>query len=278
MGGVIRVLGLRRKVIERNLRLAYPDDKPENAETRARLIRQAYQHLGHLVFEVLMVLGPMEKFIRKYIDVRGFENWENAHAKGKGVIYLGSHVGSWEIMVATGGITGCELMMVTKHLKPEWLHRAIERGRAKYDVSGTYEPNTLRDVFSHIKKGRTVGFILDQYAGPPVGVRVPFFGVPVGTNAVVATLARRTGAAVVPVLNYRLPNGRVVVDVRPAVEYKHHANKNWEISMNTARYAHVLEGHVRAHPEQWLWSHRRFKGETGPLRVGEWQESRKGIR
>jgi lauroyl/myristoyl acyltransferase len=47
-----------------------------------------------------------------------------------------------------------------------------------------------------------------------------------------------------------------------------------EAAHNTARYAAQIECDIRAHPEQWLWIHRRFKGDLSPLRPGEWSQGR----
>jgi KDO2-lipid IV(A) lauroyltransferase len=177
-------------------------------------------------------------------------------------------------MSAGGGVQlGMDLMLVTKHLKPEWLHRAIERCRSRCHVKATYEPRTLRDVLAHLKKGGTVGFVLDQYAGPPVGVRVPVFGVPVGTTTAVAMLAKRTGAPVLPVVNYREPDGRYRIEIRPPLSWEE-VDAETEIAFNTARYAALLEKDIYAHPDQWLWIHRRFKGDLTPVRDGEWAEGR----
>ena len=101
-------------------------------------------------------------------------------------------------------------MIVTKRLKPSWIHEAVERGRSRCHYKATYEPRTMKDVLRHLKSGETVGFVMDQYSGPPVGIRVPVFGVPVGTPAAIATLAKRTGAPVIPVVSYRLEDGRYV--------------------------------------------------------------------
>jgi KDO2-lipid IV(A) lauroyltransferase len=180
-------------------------------------------------------------------------------------------------MAASGiQIPGLRILLVTKHLKPEWLHRAIERARARCQVSATYEPKTLRDVLRHLKAGQVVGFVLDQYAGAPVGMRVPVFGIPVGTTTAVAMLAKRTGAPVLPIVNYRLPGGDYRVDIRPplAWELSPTEDADEEIGINTAHYAAVLEKDIYAHPEQWLWSHRRFKGDLSPLRPNEWYEGR----
>lgn len=273
LGSFLRLIQFRAKVVRQNLEYAFPQD----LEARQRLFKQSYVHLGNLVFEVLMVFGfrkSMRSFVEKFVDLTGEEHLRAAQAKGKGLIYLSSHLGNWEVMATEGGLIGSHLMLVTKHLKPEWLHQAIEKGRLISEVEGTYEPRTLKDVFKQIKKNRTVGIVLDQYAGPPIGVRVPLFGIPVGTSLAVATIVKRTGATILPVKNFRKPDGRWAVVIEAPLEWKPHENPNYELALNTAHYASVLENHILSHPEQWLWTHRRFKGDLSPLNEGEWLDGR----
>lgn len=274
LGAVLRLARLRAKVVDQNLDIAFPA-LVRGSDERALLFRQAYEHLGFLFWEILMLFGPMKRFVRRRARLLGLQHWIAADARGKGVIFLSSHVGNWEVMAANGALNGgMNVLIVTKKLKPEWLHRAIEHGRARCGVSGTYEPRTMRDVLSHLKRKGTIGLVLDQYAGAPIGVRVPFFGVPVGTANVVALLAKRTGAPVLPVLNYRTPEGRYLTEIQAPLEWIEDPNPHRELARNTALYAEVLEGHVRRFPGQWLWIHRRFKGDLGPLHEGEWESAR----
>ncbi len=274
VGGVLRLARWRAEVVRQNLEIAFSGSDPQAVEQRERIFRNFYRSFGHLVFEILMVLGPMKKFVTHSAEFRGIRHWQEAKAKGRGVIFLASHVGNWEVMAASGAHSGFDVLIVTKHLKPEWLHLAFEAGRRHCGVAGTYEPRTFRDVLKHLKSNGTVGIVLDQYAGPPVGVRVPFLGVPVGTQSAVAILAKRTGAVVLPVTSSRCEDGRFVCEVRPAVEWIPDESAEREIAINTARYAQLLERDVLANPEQWLWSHRRFKGDMGPLRPDEWTAGR----
>jgi KDO2-lipid IV(A) lauroyltransferase len=270
-------IGPRKDVIRENLKRAYPAETAEMAKERERLEYAAYEHLVGLSFEIAMLFVPgrfLLKWIRNRMKVDGFENWEKAHAQGKGVLFLSSHVGNWELMAAAGGAHSIDLLLVTKKLKPEWFHQSIEEGRGRCGVRATYEPRTMRDVLLHLAQGKTVGVVLDQYTGPPVGVRVPLFGIPVGTHQVLAVLAKRTGAPVVPVLNYRLADGRQYFRVEPSLAWIEHENPNEELALNTAQYVQTVERHIREAPEQWLWIHRRFKGDLGPLRAEEWREGR----
>lgn len=267
---VLKRVRPRISVIESNLKRAFPG----NESLQADLAMKAYEHLARLIWGILMVLGPFKRYVLESVELWGFENWKAAHSLGRGVILLGSHQGNWEMMSARVTLAGADGLMVTKKLKPSWFHEAFERGRATCGIRGTYEPRTFKDVLSHLKKGGGVGVVLDQYAGPPVGIRVPFFGVPVGTQSAIAVLARRTGSPVLPVANYRKPDGRWVVEIQPPVEWIADEHPEREIARNTARYTEVLEKLIRAHPDQWLWTHRRFKGDLSELRPGEWEEGR----
>lgn len=271
LGWILRQFKFRSKVVKKNLHIAFPEQRAQQ-ET---IYREFYSQFGNLVCEILLLFGPMKNFVFKNVQLLGIENWERARREGKGVLFLSSHVGNWEVMSAAGALIGkIDLLLVTKLLKPVWFHREIENGRKGCGVKGTYEPRTLRDVLSHLKKNGTVGFVLDQYTGPPIGVRVPVFNIPVGTSTVLATLAKRTGAKVLPVKNFRKPDGSWVVEISPALDWKSDPNPHLELAMNTAEYARIVEKHILQHPEQWLWTHRRFKGDLSPLGEDEWKGSR----
>ena len=273
LGFVLRMIRLRASTVCANLALVFPDDKAKQKQ----IFQASYAHLGTLIFEILLVLGGMKKFVAKYVDFTGLEHLKKAQAEGRGVIFLASHLGNWEIMAAVGGVLAeANLLLVTKHLRPEWMHEAIEKGRAQYNVLATYEPKTVKAILSHLKKNGTVGIVLDQYAGAPIGVRVPFLGIPVGTSLGLATLVKRTGAIVLPVENYREPNGRWRVSVHPPLGWIQgpKVSLQHELALNTACYINWIEKRILAHPDQWLWTHKRFKGDLSPLREGEWDQIR----
>ena len=280
LGFCFRLAGFKAGVVRQNLKYAFPSDDL----LRDRIERESYREFAKLVLEIFMLpgVGPfpgaMRYFVERQSRLIGVENWKAALSSGRGGIFVASHVGNWEVMAATGALLGgIDLMIVTKQVKPFWLHEAIKKGRLRCGVKCTYEPKTMKDVLGQLRKGGTVGFVLDQYAGPPIGIRVPVFGVPVGTLGAPAALAKRTGAALIPVLNYRKNDGRTEVVIRkPHLWLRDDTgvDSEREIALNTAALAQQMEADIRAHPGQWLWSHRRFKGDLSPLRPHEWEEGR----
>lgn len=268
-------VGYRKKVIFQNLSYAFPGDHPSALEKRKKVYRGFYRHFGNQIFEILMIFGPMGRFAAQYGEIKNLSFWEEARQQGKGVLFLSNHIGNWEVQAAVAARGGIDTLIVTKHLKPEWLHQAIERGRSSYTVKATYEPRTLRDILRHLKGNGSIGFVLDQYAGPPVGVRVPLFGVPVGTMTAFATFVKRTGAVVLPAVNYRTPKGRYMIEISPPLQWISSDDPSEEIALNTANYVRTIEKQIYDHPDQWLWIHRRFKGNLGPLQEGEWRQGRR---
>jgi KDO2-lipid IV(A) lauroyltransferase len=225
------------------------------------LLRKNFEHYGTLVFELLHMYSPIPNHFRRYAlknsKVHGIENWKRAHDLGKGVLFVASHIGNWELMVAGGAMAGIPLTMVTKHLKPEWLHKKMEATRLSVQVRGAYEPRPLPVIMRALRNKESVGFVMDQYAGPPIGIPVPFFGVKVGTLAAVGTLATRTGAAIITVSSHRGSDGCIHINIQPMLELSSEVLKD-DVQI-TALLARQVEGWVRQCPEQWLWIHRRFK-------------------
>lgn len=262
LGRLLLRLSRRRGVAFDNIRRCFPG---QDVGRYRRLLERNYEHYGILALELLHLFSPVPGHYRRYAAkvsaVDGFENWKRAQEKGKGVLFVSSHLGNWELMVAGGTLAGIPLTMVTKHLKPEWLHRKVERSRLQTGARALYEPRTLPGIMRALRSFEAVGFVMDQYAGPPIGIPVPFFGVKVGTLAAVSTLAQRTGAAVIPVRTHRDESGVVRISIEPAMDLSAIVADE---EKTTGALAAKVERWVREYPEQWLWIHRRFKNVVWP--------------
>jgi len=257
LGRGLFLVSRRRSVARENLLRCFPEWGPSKID---HVLKKNYEHYGILVFELLHLFSPIPghylRYVKRNTHVMGLENWRAAHAKGKGVLFVASHLANWELMVSGGALAGIPITMVTKHLKPEWLHRKIEKSRNSTGVRAAYEPRTLPIIMRALRAGESVGFVLDQYAGPPIGIKVPFFGVSVGTLAAVGTLSNRTGALVVTAKTFRDTDGRINICMNPALDLGELAQDEVR---TTALLAKMVENWIREFPDQWLWIHRRFK-------------------
>ena len=261
-GRAVLRLGLfKRKVAEANLRRCFPE---LDAAARARLLLANFEHYGMLFFETLHFFSPWRGHYRRYVAgisrLEGHEHWRRAHARGKGVIFFSAHLGCWEAAGASIGLAGIDATVVTTVLTPRWLHDAITAGRRSFGVAAAYHPGSMPAVLRALRRGGSVVFMNDQYAGAPMGVKVRFFGAETGTLAVVGSLAKRTGAAVLPIYARREPDGTAIARIEPELDLSALAGP----TEATQAIATHVEAWVRRWPEQWLWMHRRFKDAPLP--------------
>jgi KDO2-lipid IV(A) lauroyltransferase len=246
--------GKRRRVAEDNIQRCLPELGPEGW---ARVLRANAEHYGVLALELAHMFTPIPGHWRAYVErttrTEGLENWEKAHARGKGELFISAHLANWEFAAAAGAIRGMKVMIVTRNLKPRWLHDWLEKVRATTGVTCAYQPRTVPAVMKRLRDGEGVVFVLDQYMVPPMGQPLRFFGVLVDTLAVIAPLARRTGAAILPVRQLRTKDGFVRIIAEPEMTLGDDDNAD------NQRIIDHIENWIRAEPGQWLWVHRRFK-------------------
>jgi KDO2-lipid IV(A) lauroyltransferase len=246
----------KSKVAEENIRRCL---RGRDAAARRRILERNFEHYGQLFFEYLHFFSPLPGHYRRYMAansvVEGRENWEKANARGKGVLFAACHLGCWEMLAAGGAMSGIPLTVVTTVLKPPWLDAIITERRLRTEVRAATHPGAMPAVLRALRRGESVAFMNDQYAPPPMGEPVYFFGIAVDTLAAVGPLAARTGAAVVPAYTYRDEEGRSHVVIEPEMTPE-------ELAQGAATQAisAKIEWWIRRRPEQWLWVHRRFKG------------------
>ncbi|RZA06161.1 MAG: hypothetical protein EOP11_11035 [Proteobacteria bacterium] len=266
LGFILRKAGMRRAVAQENIARAFPALPAAEVES---FLNKSYGELGTLFLEMLRSFYKFDRFIERYSDVENAHHLEAALAQGKGVFVMTAHLGNWEVLTGVGPtLMGTPVTMVTKQLKPRWFHRCVEVTRSLIGIKMACEPKTMQGILRALKKKEIVGFVMDQFTGAPVGARVPFFGVPVGSHTALATLAMRTGAPVVPAIAVRKPDGRYLIRFDAPLATIDKGDQEQSVLANTAAYVARTEEWIKEFPPQWMWIHRRWKGDLSPLPQG----------
>ena len=249
------ILRIRRKVALENLARAFPE---WSEEQRVSVARKSLQNMGNSIIEFALFPFINSANFRNYFEFHGVENIENALAQGKGILMMSLHLGNGDI--ATVGISrlGFKANLISKVFKTRWLNDMWFGMRAKHGTRFIAPEKSSFDILKSLKRNEIVIFVLDQFMGPPVGVRTKFFGHETGTAAGLALMAERTEAPVLPSYSYRKPDGKhVVVFEPPLIQDQSLTEKN--IARTTQGYTDKIEQIIRKHPEQWMWIHRRWK-------------------
>lgn len=249
------ILRIRRKVIMNNLRLAFPE---WSEAERRRVGRASCVNLGMTFIEVCRLPFVSEKD-RSQFEIVGREHFDQAHAKGRGVCLMTLHMGNGDWGIAGLALEKIKLVVISKVFKLQWLNNLWFDARKLLGTEFIDVRNSSITILKALKKKETVVFVLDQFMGPPIGVRTRFFGHETGTAMGLAVIAGRSQAPVVPAYTLRLPDGRTRITFLPEIPFVESANKDDTVREMTQRYCDIVEQIIRRCPEQWMWVHRRWK-------------------
>jgi len=246
-----------RQVGIRNLALAFP---LKTHREHARILRGEFTSLGRQLAEVCKFPQYSIENIDEIVVYDGFENYERALARGKGVLFLTGHIGGWELSAFTHSLHGHPVHIVMRPMDNVYLDRLIRRYRTLHGNKTVDKDDFVRGLLAAMKQGETVGILMDTNMTPPQGVFVDFFGIPACTATGLARIALRTDAAVVPGFTLWDPGlGKYRLRFDPALELIRTNDNEADVVANTQLFTNVVEDYVRRYPDQWLWVHRRWK-------------------
>jgi Kdo2-lipid IVA lauroyltransferase/acyltransferase len=248
--------GRRVDYVLANLRIAFPD---KSEAERREIGRESYVHLAWNLVDVARGRDWKADDIRARVDFEGKEVADAVLAAGKGVVCLTLHLGNFELLVRAVPLFGLPVSVIGRPLGNRLLREELIRSRTSTGVELLLHRNVLPQMLRLIHKGRVVTVLNDQYARRSRGAFVPFFGVRASTSLGPAVLALRTGAPIVPAYSTRVGPDHHRLVVRPPLETPDTGDRRKDAELLTARCNAAMEEIIRAHPEQWMWSHRRFR-------------------
>ena len=245
----------RRRIAADNLAHAFPES---SVAERARLVAGCFRHFGASFVDALSALRFDQVELCQRTTIGGLEHLVAAVERGQGVIALGAHFGSWEVIPPTIARAVGPIASVGRPPDNPHVARIVDGLRNRYGNRALEKRGAVREMFRILKAGGRLGLLLDQRVRADEAIAVPFFGRPAWTSAIVARLAQKTGAAVVPVFGDHLPGGRYRVDFHPALLAGDDESDEATLAF-TRRCVEVCEATIRTAPEKWLWLHDRWK-------------------
>ncbi|HYT16450.1 MAG TPA: lipid A biosynthesis acyltransferase [Burkholderiales bacterium] len=250
----------RRKVCLTNLARCFPD---LSEDERMTLAKEHFRAFGRSIVERSVLWWGSRERIMKLVRIVGLERLQAL--KGQPVILLAPHF--------VGLDAGCSRLTVEIDMagiyskqKDPVFNALLLSGRTRFGRQRAISRQEgVRPALAALKKGIPFYYLPDLDYGPRDTIFVPFFDVPAATITGLSRMARLAGARVVPCVTRILPGG---------AGYELHCYPAWEnfptddAAADARRMNAFIEERVREMPEQYFWTHKRFK--TRPPGEAKW--------
>ena len=237
-----------RRVARRNLAVALPGTDAE------AIADGVFRSIARLLVAFAKLPSIRKNNLHRWIRCQGLEHVEAGLAAGRGILFATAHLGNWELSAFAYPLLARPMHVVARPLDNPLIDALIERRRTLSGNSLIFKKDYARGILKALAANAAVGILIDQNAMPAEGVFVNFFGVPACAGTGFAKIAVHSGAAVIP--GFALwsdEERRYVLRFYPPVAM------SGDVSRDTAARQAQLESVIRAHPDQWLWIHRRWK-------------------
>ena len=236
-------MGISR-IARKNMRASFPGWDEARIE---RVVRDMWDNLGRIVAEY-----PHLEDIARHRTT--FLN-PGAFPKQGPVVFVGGHVGNWEVL-PPAMLHQLKIAMHPAYRAPN--NPYVDALIVKYRSHGGHlrsfgkTRKGLAGIMQALQGGESVGLLIDQKLN--TGIEAQFFGRPAMTSTAFVELAKKIGCPLVPIRVVRLPGCRFVAQAAEPLNVGDRPTEDIVADMHR-----VLESWITEHPEQWLWLHRRWK-------------------
>lgn len=240
-----------KRIALTNVRLCFPE---LDASRQGDVVGSYFRMLGVSILSYGVGWWASPERLRRLVRFHDRHHYDDAIAAGKSIILFTPHFLAIDIC---GLCLSSERPMITMYRESR--NRLVDRmlrRRARFGAVLFERRSSLKALIRHVREKRPFYYLPDQDPGGAEGVFVPFFGVPAATVTAMSRIAKMTGAVVIPCYNRILPGGRGF-EVRFEAPLADYPSEDPE--QDARRMNQELEKVVRRHPEQYLWSYRRFK-------------------
>lgn len=239
------------RIARRNLQIAFPEF---DESQRLHCIDGCFRNMARVLVAVAKFPLITRASVSEWIRYEGFEHFEAALRRGKGVVFATGHLGNWELSAYAHALLSAPMSFVVRPLDNPLLDQLSIYYRTLSGNRVISRRESARPLLQMLRANQAVGILVDQNTTEDRGVFVNFFGVLACVDAGLAKLAAHTGASIIPGFAlWSESEGRYVLKFYPAIE------ATGEQLQDTQAVQAALEHAIRECPEQWLWIHRRWK-------------------
>jgi KDO2-lipid IV(A) lauroyltransferase len=253
---------------------------PELTQPRIRsLVRKFYRAFGQNIIEIFYIPKFDKKYLRDNISLEGYGNIKEAFLRGKGVIFVAMHAGSWELANVVCANLGFAFSMFVREQNFPLAEKILNSYRGSKGCRFIQRENELRELIRVLKANESVAMTIDQ--GGKSGTTVKFFDKYASMASGAVRLALKLDCSLVPVFPVRIKNEKIKFFVEPIFKLHHTGNLEEDVRNNLQELTKIFEKYIVKYPQEYLWTYKGWKyssernililsdGKTGHLRSSQ---------
>ena len=241
-----------KNLIKSNILKAFPD-LPQNEIKK--ITKKMWNNYGRILAEYIFIKDFRLSRLENNIEIEGHEILEKIRQSNEPVIFISGHFNNFELMAMQIEKSGINLAAIYRPLNNRFLNFIMERIRKKYicknqirkGISGT------RQLLSFFKKKTSIALMIDQRVTQ--GIKSNFFKHEAFTTTIPAQFVKKFKCKIVPIYIERVKNTKFKLTIHEPLIY----SDDETIESITLDLNYLLEKLIIKNPEQWIWSHNRWK-------------------
>ena len=237
----------------KNLLRAFPELKRNE---RRIILKNMWSNYGYIFSEYMFIKDfRNNNNLEGNLIIENQKELEIIKKENEPVIFISGHFSNFELMAMHLEKTGIDLAAIYRPLNNKYLNNVMENIRKKYickkqikkGISGT------KDLLKSFKNGTSIALMIDQRVSE--GIKCNFFNENASTTTIPAQFVKKFGAKVVPIHIERIKNNNFKLTIHKPLFFSNNDN----IGYITASLNKILEKMIIKNPEQWIWTHDRWK-------------------
>ena len=251
------LIGPRRLALA-NLERVFPEmPRPE----RRRIVRACFEHFGSHFCESVSFERFGRDQVLEHFDIEGWEVIEELDSEGGGFFLHSGHYGNFEMALYPFAIRLDRVHALGRPPDNPRVAADLLAARQRFGAVMLEKAGAARQMRRALRRGGRIALVIDQHVRESAGIRIPFLGHLAWTSPVLAMLALRHRAPVVPFACRPAPGGRYRLEIRPPLRPPAGSENGGDeaVAAFTRCLLEDVETEVRRRPELWLWMHRRWR-------------------
>ncbi len=241
-----------KRIIQSNIKRAFPNTNLENIE---KISKSMWNNYGRIFAEYIFIKDFRSGNLSSNIEIDGEEILEEINKSKKQVVFVSGHLSNFELMAMCIEKSGIKLSAIYRPLNNIFLNKIMERIRKKYICKNQIKKGIggLKHLINLKKKNYSTALMIDQRVSE--GILSNFFNEKALTTTIPAQLIKKFNIAVVPIYIERIEGINFRIKVNNPINFPQETS----IQNITDKLNQILEKMIYKNPNQWIWSHNRWK-------------------